>query len=84
EPLSPEQGRRLLADICGTPEKLAGMITHCADEAALERGFVSELLPLLTMLVGGYLAARAEVLAVSDGDLATEFLLLLEMENPAG
>jgi len=55
-----------------------------ADEAALERGFVSELLPLLTMLVGGYLAARAEVLAVSDGDLATEFLLLLEMENPAG
>ncbi len=70
--VDPAGGEALLARIAGSAEIRRGLADACKtggrDPAALEA-----MLPLLAMLIGGYVAARAEGVGANEAELETIF-----------
>lgn len=62
----PEPGWALAEVLLGSRGRVEVVAAHCAGESGLEAEVIGRAMPILFMLVGGYLAARAEVAA---GDL---------------
>ena len=74
------QGASLLRDMVGSDAMVAAMVEHGCLESGLEPTLAEKLLPLLAMLVGGYLAARIDgaSLAGQGGDAELVAMLMLD------
>jgi hypothetical protein len=69
EPTPVEQGNDVLGQIFGSKEVSRTVAGHAAAQTGLDSGILKKMLPLLAMLVAGYLAKQGGSSAAGDGGL---------------
>ena len=74
-------GTSLLQDVAGEPRIITAIAAHGCAETGLDPKIIDALLPLLTMLVGGYLAARMAAAVASGQSALVELASLLELDR---
>lgn len=82
-PASGERGARLMLDMAGSPEAVVAMISDGQRRSGLDTQILTDLLPLLAMLVGGYLAARLNGTTAAAKVGAERVLALLTLDEAA-
>ena len=60
EPTDPARGNDVLGQIFGSKDVSRTVAGHAATQTGLDPALLKKMLPLLAMLVGGYLSARAQ------------------------
>ena len=81
EPTSPAQGMALLGRVIGDSDAIRGAI-DADSEGGADTAMLERMLPLLAMLIGGYVAARAAGGGMRIGELEAIFDAA-ETGNPA-
>lgn len=76
--VSPDAGQTILADIFG-PQLTGAVVAEAAVQSKVTPATVQQVLPLLAMLAGGYVAARAG--RMSAADRLAELGPLLDLEG---
>ncbi|HWU01685.1 MAG TPA: DUF937 domain-containing protein [Novosphingobium sp.] len=79
-PLS--NGGRLLLDMFGSDDMAECIARHGASEAGVTEQLMRDLLPMLAMLVAGYLAARIDTLRNAPEMLLAEMEHVLGLDHP--
>jgi len=82
DPIAPARGQEVLRRLIPSPESTNKLIAAARQGSALSVERFEAMLPLLVMLVGGYLTARVESAAESGEDIVAEFERLLVRQSP--
>ena len=82
EPLAEGKPGQVLATLLPTDDAIQALIGKARNHSLLPADQLVAVLPILVMLVGGYLAARVETSAESGEDIVTEFEQLFQREAP--
>ncbi len=83
ESADPAPGDALLAQLFPSPDLFAVEMRSTAEANECDQALLERLFPLLAMLVGGYVSARAAAGTLSDSELA-EFFASAEQSTPPG
>ena len=83
EPADPAPGTALLARLFPNADSFATQMRSTAQANACDEALLERLFPLLAMLVGGYVSARAIAGGLTDEELA-EFFASAEPNLPPG
>lgn len=59
QPTDPSQGKDVLGQIFGSKDVSRTVANHAAEQSGLDSGVLRKMLPLLAMLVSGYMAKQA-------------------------
>ena len=59
DPIDTPKGDALVAALFGSPEHRRAVVHACAQQSGIAEASLERVLPILAMLVGGYLVARA-------------------------
>jgi hypothetical protein len=73
EPTDSAPGSAIVGKLFPDSAKLSTELQLAADEAGSDGQFLAQLSPLLAMLIGGYVAARAAAGGLSESELKTLF-----------
>lgn len=82
DPIATERARSVLHSLLATPEAITTLIAAARRNSAVPAEQFEAMLPLLVMLVGGYLTARVEAAAESGEDIVAEFERLFVRHTP--
>ncbi|MDE2403283.1 MAG: hypothetical protein KGM17_01020 [Sphingomonadales bacterium] len=81
EPIPDAQRAQVLAVLPGSAEGVAALVGEARRSSVVPAAQLEAVLPLLVMLVGGYLAARTETARGAGEDIVAEFERLVSRES---
>ena len=80
QPVDQAIGSQILRNMVGPDDVASAIAEYASRETGLDLATIGALLPLLTMLVGGYLAARISASDLSGAGIAEEISTLLALD----